>query len=117
MRDDRFKRLVDAVCDHGGRFHCLLNVGTFVDRRELWYPAAPGFESEKIRRLQQCRQGLAMECAENLAAFEQRYQSSRLWFEIIALPSASSLAEMTSLQAASMGPVCPVGRACVTSPG
>ncbi|CAJ1374129.1 unnamed protein product [Effrenium voratum] len=38
MREDRFKRLVDAVCDHGG---------------------------------------LAMECAENLAAFEQRFQQRR----------------------------------------
>ena len=27
-----------------------------------------------------------MECAENLAAFEQRYQSSRLWFEVIGRP-------------------------------
>ena len=28
MRDDRFKRLVDAVCDHGGRLHSLLNFGS-----------------------------------------------------------------------------------------
>jgi len=54
MRDDRFKRLVDAVCDHGG---------------------------------------LAMECAENLAAFEQRYQQRRWdlyaqWDEHVSHPLA-----------------------------
>ncbi|CAK9069083.1 unnamed protein product, partial [Durusdinium trenchii] len=54
MREDRFKRLVDAVCDHGG---------------------------------------LAMECAENLASFEKRYQQRRWdlyseWDEHVAHPLA-----------------------------